>query len=154
MPQKGRQAEEGGIYEQRLGFLTGDSEIALEPLAAQCREVAKIWKGFQAFFPEAKEGEVSTVGASNIPTLDHLLRAVQRAEADWEQKKKTGLGKAKGRFRDFLETMDDHSYLFSVIPDGDKYTSLITGIVTSVVKVRLARQKSVVISHEKVRVAD
>ncbi len=115
--------------------------------------MAKVWKGFQAFFPDAKEGEVSTVGASNIPTLDNLLRAVQRAEADWEEKKKAGFGKAKGRFRDFLETMDDHSYLFSVIPDGDKYTSLITGIVTSVVKVRLAGQKIAGMSHE-VQAAD
>ena len=36
----------------------------------------------------------------------------------------------------FLSTIDDHSYLFAVIPSGDKYLSLFTGVVSSVVKVR------------------
>lgn len=33
--------------------------------------------------------------------------------------------------------MDSHKYLFSVIPNGDKYTSLVTGIITTVVKVSI-----------------
>lgn len=37
--------------------------------------------------------------------------------------------------------MDSHKYLFSVIPDGDKYTSLVTGIITSVVKVSMLTPK-------------
>jgi hypothetical protein len=42
----------------------------------------------------------------------------------------------KNRFLNFAETMNDYSYLFSIVPSGDKYTSLITGVVSSVVKVR------------------
>lgn len=62
------------------------------------------------------------------------MNAVQRAEAKWANDNESGLGKAKNAVGNFINTMDAHSYLFSVAPNGDKYTSLITGVVTSVVK--------------------
>jgi hypothetical protein len=37
----------------------------------------------------------------------------------------------------FVIVMNDHSFLFSVIPNGDKYTSLVTGVVSSIVKASL-----------------
>ncbi len=115
------------------------SDAALIPLEEQCKELVSIWKSFQVLFPEAKDSNVTVVGAGTIPTVDGLLRAVQKAEADWQDKRKSSFGKAKGRFLAFLDTMNDHSYLFSFIPQGDKYTSLITGVVSSVVKVRPTR---------------
>ncbi|KAH8883585.1 hypothetical protein GQ53DRAFT_699035 [Thozetella sp. PMI_491] len=57
------------------------------------------------------------------------------AEKQWTSKKEEGWGKTKTRFFGFMETMKDHSYLFSFIPDGDKYFSLFTGVVSSIVKV-------------------
>lgn len=54
---------------------------------------------------------------------------------DWQAKRSKGLGKVKSYVVDFLEMMDDHSFLFKFIPTGDKYISLITGVISSVVKV-------------------
>jgi len=73
-----------------------------------------------------------------LPSLDMFLQDVLGKEEAWAKKHETGLGKTKRGIEKFLTTMNDHSYLFSVIPNGDKYTSLITGVVTSVVKVGLA----------------
>lgn len=70
------------------------------------------------------------------PTIPTLWQAVGDASIQWDKKKEKGFGKAKSQFFSFLDTMDAHKYLFSVIPNGDKYTSLLTGVVTSVVKVR------------------
>ncbi|KAK8024478.1 hypothetical protein PG993_012544 [Apiospora rasikravindrae] len=36
--------------------------------------------------------------------------------------------------------MSDHSYLFSIIPDNDKYLSLVTGVLTSIAKVSANRR--------------
>lgn len=67
--------------------------------------------------------------------MQTLSAAVNDAQSEWAKRNESGFGKAKSQFFSFLETMDSHKYLFSVIPNGEKYTSLITGIVTSVVKV-------------------
>ncbi|CAP67138.1 uncharacterized protein PODANS_1_21530 [Podospora anserina S mat+] len=40
-----------------------------------------------------------------------------------------------------METMDDHSFLFKFVPAEDKYISLLTGVVASVVKASVNYQK-------------
>ncbi|KAI0850006.1 hypothetical protein F5Y00DRAFT_268768 [Daldinia vernicosa] len=70
----------------------------------------------------------------DIPSIPKLLEAVQTAETTWAKKKESKSGKTKSAVESFLDTMNDYSYLFSIIPNGDKYTSLITGVITSVVK--------------------
>ncbi len=71
----------------------------------------------------------------SVPTIDKLHNAVVAASESWKSKKESGYGKVKQRFFDFLNMMDDHSEMFSVIPNGDKYVSLITGVVSTIVKV-------------------
>jgi hypothetical protein len=77
----------------------------------------------------------SSLSFHDVPNVATLQKVVNDAQAKWETKKGTGFGKLKTYVSDFLGMMDDHSYLFKVIPAGDKYISLITGVVSSVVKV-------------------
>ncbi|KAF7555178.1 hypothetical protein G7Z17_g2378 [Cylindrodendrum hubeiense] len=100
------------------------------PLEKQRKELVETWDTFQHLF----HGDGESVRPPNsIPTIETLRVAINQAQGAWLAKKTKGFGKAKDRFFDFLDTMNDHSYLFKVIPSGDKYISLITGVVSSVV---------------------
>lgn len=94
----------------------------------------EIWQRFREHHHELRP-----VGAGQlvpeVPNITTLRNIVQDAQVEWQAKRSKGLGKVKSYVADFLEMMDDHSYLFKFIPTGDKYISLITGVVSSVVKV-------------------
>ncbi|CAP65845.1 uncharacterized protein PODANS_5_10580 [Podospora anserina S mat+] len=50
-----------------------------------------------------------------------------------------------------METMDDHSFLFKFVPTEDKYISLLTGVVTSVVKVSYPAPPSIAsVNYQKI----
>ena len=70
-----------------------------------------------------------------IPTIGGLLKAVMSAETSWQDKSLTGFHKLRDRFCSFAGAMGNYSYLFQIIPSGDKYFSLVTGVVSSMVKV-------------------
>lgn len=91
-----------------------------------------LWKRFNHLFPA---GDRSIQSANSVPTISTLFRAIDQAQEAWDEKQARGFGPAKGRFLNFAETMSEYSYLFSVVPSGDRYISLITGVVSSVVKV-------------------
>ncbi|KAI1460022.1 hypothetical protein F4805DRAFT_454962 [Annulohypoxylon moriforme] len=111
-----------------LRFDVPESETSVASLQAEAREAADLWKRLKL--------DIDGLGTrgDQIPTVETLWAAVLQAQVQWENKKEKGFGRAKVHFFSFLETMDEHKYLFSIIPNGDKYTCLITGVVTSIVK--------------------
>ncbi|KAK8867395.1 hypothetical protein PGQ11_005973 [Apiospora arundinis] len=104
------------------------SDPDLEVLQLEAKAASDLWRKLKL--------DIGDLGVSGdqVPSVQTLWAAVNDAQSEWAKKKESGFGKAKSQFFSFLETMDSHKYLFSVIPNGEKYTSLITGIVTSVVK--------------------
>lgn len=108
-------------------FRDAESEL----LEKQCREVAKTWEEFKKHFPNLSLLE----GVSHLPTVESLQHEVSAAQSKWAAKKEKGFGKAKDHAMSFLETLEGHKALFSVFPSGDKYTSLFTGVISTVVKV-------------------
>ncbi|KAL7960283.1 hypothetical protein V8C34DRAFT_74353 [Trichoderma compactum] len=106
--------------------------------------MAKRWKEFNS---SLKIGVILTEN-DDPPHVNTLLQAVGAAEEEWARRKESGLGKTKSAVENFLNTLNDHSYLFSFIPNGDKYTSLITGVITSVVKASVNSKKMAEIFSE------
>ncbi|KAK3322846.1 hypothetical protein B0H66DRAFT_620668 [Apodospora peruviana] len=104
------------------------------------RKLVERWESFNSNHP-GLQGEGVFQEGRGPPRLDSLLHAAQDAEAAWEKKKESGIGKAKSAIENFMETMNNHSYLFSIIPSGDKYTSLITGVMTSITKAFVNHKK-------------
>ncbi len=94
----------------------------------------KLWDKFSSSFPQL---ERPVTERQSVPTISTLQQEVLKAEKEWSSNQEAGWGRAKSRFFTFMDTMKDHSYLFSFIPDGDKYISLFTGVISSVVKVEL-----------------
>lgn len=52
----------------------------------------------------------------------------------WEDKRDSGFGRAKEKMIGFSEALVSFSDLFSIIPQGDKYVSLFTGVISTTIK--------------------
>ncbi|EJT73887.1 hypothetical protein GGTG_07741 [Gaeumannomyces tritici R3-111a-1] len=87
--------------------------------------------GGRSPLPRASDNQL----AQNPPTVLTLRQAVGEAQTAWAGKKTAGFGKAKERLESFVSTLHDYSFLFSLIPSDDKYTSLITGTISSIMSV-------------------
>ncbi|KAK8052307.1 hypothetical protein PG993_003692 [Apiospora rasikravindrae] len=116
------------IWKEWLRFEAPESDPDVEVLQSEAKAASELWRSLKL--------DVGDFGGSGdqVPSVQTLWAAVHDAQAQWTKRNEKGFGKARAQFFSFLETMDSHKYLFSVIPNGDKYTSLITGIVTTVVK--------------------
>ena len=71
----------------------------------------------------------------------------------------TALGKVKSLFSKSAQSLDNHNYLFDLLPSGDKYTSVFTGAFSAVVKVmffssqqglRLMWDIKATVTHDKI----
>ncbi|KAM6512108.1 hypothetical protein FSOLCH5_009826 [Fusarium solani] len=117
-----------------IDFGSTSYDADLDPLENHSQRVILVWKRFSDLLPSDM---TSPHSPNNVPTISTLYEAIQQAEQEWTAKQAKGLTAVKGKFMHFADTMNDYSYLFKVIPDGDKYTSLITGVVSSVVTVSI-----------------
>jgi hypothetical protein len=98
-------------------------------LERECKDLIKTWKGF-----EAKHAGATT--SNGLPSIYSLEKTMDSVMQTMDEKKQQAFGKAKDRFREFSGTLLAYSDLFSVIPQGDKYTALFTGVISTIVKVR------------------
>ncbi|KAM0253304.1 hypothetical protein ACHAQJ_007358 [Trichoderma viride] len=115
----------------------GSNDSVISRLEKQKQQVANRWEKFHSSF---NLGDTLTEG-DGPPRIDALLQAVRGAETAWGKQQESGFGKTRSAVTSFLNTLNDHSYLFSIIPNEDKYTSLITGVITSVVKASVNHKK-------------
>lgn len=63
--------------------------------------------------------------ANKIWTFQEFETAVQGAKTKWESKKRLGGGKVQATFHKIMGKFKAHSNLFSIIPKGNQYTSII-----------------------------
>jgi hypothetical protein len=83
-------------------------------------------------------------------TIESLREAVDASRKTWAAKERLGKGKPQALFHGLMQKFDTHSHLFEVIPQGDLYTSLVTGGAMIIVKVSiLGRLQHRPIDHVK-----
>ena len=69
------------------------------------------------------------------PSITTLSTLFKEANAKLEAKQRSNASKAKKWFRDVAGTIDKHKYLLKLLPEGDKYTSVLVGSFTLLVQV-------------------
>ncbi|KAI0186884.1 hypothetical protein EV127DRAFT_483846 [Xylaria flabelliformis] len=121
--------ETPAIWKNWLRFDIQESDPDAASLQQEAKEAANLWRSLKLDL-----GDLEPFG-DQIPTINTLWAAINQAQMQWIKKSESGFGKAKTQLFCFFETMDSHKYLFSIIPNGDKYTSLITGVITSIASV-------------------
>ncbi|KAI0506688.1 hypothetical protein F5B22DRAFT_650506 [Xylaria bambusicola] len=83
-----------------------------ERLTHSSRVLAETWKSFGPLFDV---DSTKCIAGYSLPSIDALQRAVHDAST-------------------LRESNNDYSFIFSIIPQNDKYTILITGVLSSIAK--------------------
>ena len=118
---------QGHVYDWCLA-----SDSTSTKLTHSSKILADTWKTFGPLFDVDC---TKCIAGQFIPTIETLQRAVRDANTARESDKKSPMSQIRERFLNFTNTLHDYSFLFSIIPDNDKYTILITGVVSSIAKV-------------------
>ncbi|KAJ4247112.1 hypothetical protein NW762_013250 [Fusarium torreyae] len=137
-PSTAPQEQDATVWQKWVDFGNGSNDNSLAPLEEQRQKVVDLWKRFEHHFPSESN---SLQTPNSVPAIATLYEAIGQAQIAWQAKQEQGVRPVRDRFFNFAETMNEYSYLFSIIPNGDKYTSLITGVVSSVVKVSVNYRK-------------
>ncbi|XEV04992.1 hypothetical protein FSHL1_010279 [Fusarium sambucinum] len=126
-------AEENEDKEWEQWFLHGSSQgfEDTRSLQEQTEELKAALDEFQKSVPEAKRSASTT---RRLPTIVTARSTAQAIVEEWEAKKETKFGKAKENLSKFCQTLDAYKAIFSVIPDSDMYTGLLTGAVSCIVQ--------------------
>lgn len=95
-------------------------------------KVAERWTAFHS--EHGSEIGDGLIDIQQKPRIETLWKAVHDAEIACKKRRETGFGKTRSAIERFMNTMNNYSYIFSVIPNGDRYTCLVTGIITSITK--------------------
>lgn len=106
----------------------------------QCRSVTDTWKTFskKASVNRAlKSSGLTDLDGSTPPTLDVLNHIVDILKAKRDASNQTLWGKIRSNMIGFAAKLDAHKQLFSIFPNESIYTSVLSGVVSSVVVVRL-----------------
>ena len=98
----------------------------------QSRDLAKAWEKFQRQLPDEYRLQLR----SSPPSLSTLFESLEVAQKRWQAAQdETKFGRVKSTFAKVARSMDDHSQILDVLPNNDKYVSLITGSMACIVKV-------------------
>lgn len=106
----------------------------VEDLVKEFELLAQTWDDFQRKIKHPGTHDLGTKGPPSFHDLQSIMRETVR---DWDARGNSGVSKAKNSFLEFSDTLLSFSDLFSIIPDGDKYVSLFTGVISTTVKVRV-----------------
>jgi hypothetical protein len=120
-----------------MALLTDFRDSEVSRLEAECKELAQKWQIFQSVLPYNDR----ELPIESCPSISTVLEGTKAAREMWEEKKKVGFRRAKAHFISFCSKLNDHSFLFDIFPSGDKYTSLFSGVISSIVKVSYALPK-------------
>lgn len=97
------------------------------------RRVVDAWRQLDDQIHDEKDQKPASI--LEIPTVAELRVTVTKLDENFQKARQTRPGRIKEGFLGFVNTLDDYSYVFQVIPNNDKYTSLITGVLSSIAKV-------------------
>ncbi|KAI1866983.1 hypothetical protein JX265_007559 [Neoarthrinium moseri] len=69
------------------------------------------------------------------PTVESVLLMVERMNSRWNSDRESGKGgKIKKLFHNACETLDAHSSVMKMLPDGNEYVSIFTGALNTIIQ--------------------
>lgn len=70
------------------------------------------------------------------PTIDGVVKTVNMITAQWQAQKKQGrFGRTRVLFHKLCGTLNSHSALIKLLPEGSEYISVFTGTLHAIIKV-------------------
>jgi hypothetical protein len=113
-------------------YLTGNRDQTTIVLREKAVLLSHAWKVFRTTLPRNEQEQLE----GNIPSVEGLVGMVETVSKEWETKRTNSKsGKFMKYFTGFCSTLDAHSYMLEVLPGGNEYVSLFTGVLKTVVNV-------------------
>jgi len=120
-----------------MGELSLILTVIRDPTTKMLKERAVLlshaWKVFRQNIPKSEQEEVD----NQVPSVDGLIGMVDKVARGWQNKRNASkAGKYIGYFTRFCETLNSHSSMLEILPDGNEYVSLFTGTLKTIINVR------------------
>lgn len=94
--------------------------------------MAQTFHEFYQTFPKNQRIELTQF----TPTVEGVIDQVKQIHLNSEEKRRSGfIGKTKMLFHRFCETINSHKSLLGILPEGNDYISIFTGVLHVVIKV-------------------
>lgn len=101
-------------------------------IAKESANLLDKWRKFREDCPRNERLDLE----SSEPTLEGVVDLVQSMVKEYQHKRNQGWrGKVVSRFHRVTKTLDAHSALLKVLPEGNEYVSVFTGTINAVIKV-------------------
>ncbi|KUJ11461.1 uncharacterized protein LY89DRAFT_786389 [Mollisia scopiformis] len=107
-------------------------------LESKSLELQTTWVKFST---KLKLVDDSKVAATSKPDMNIVRSAIYSAQSKIQKDQSSKVGKVKAFFTKSIQCLDDHNYLFDLLPSGDKYTSVFTGAFSAIVKATATHEK-------------
>lgn len=96
-------------------------------------KLSQAWKEFRTTLPKIEQEQLE----GQKPSVEGLVTMVTVVAKEWQtQRIATRTGKFIKHFTGFCETLEAHSSLLEILPNGSEYVSLFTGSLKTIIHVR------------------
>ncbi|ROW17317.1 hypothetical protein VPNG_01369 [Cytospora leucostoma] len=110
---------------------TGTMDPITKIVQTESANLREKWVKFWAKSPNDERLDLHT----SDPTVQGVVAMVDAVTMAWQDKRKRGHGgKAKTLFHKFCGTLESHSSLIKLLPDGNEYVSVFTGTLNAIIK--------------------
>ncbi|KAH0598309.1 hypothetical protein MHUMG1_03606 [Metarhizium humberi] len=107
-------------------------------VSVEAARLCEKWVKFRQSCSKDDQLDLST----SEPTVDSVLDMVERMNKTWQEKRKQGAGrKVMAFFHRFCGTLDSHSSLLKLLPEGNEYVSIFTGTLNAVIKASVNHER-------------
>lgn len=115
-----------------VSYLTLSRDSTTKVIREQGVLLSHAWKVFRETIPKSEQENLE----GKIPSVEGLIGIVGAVARDWQNKRTASKsGKYMKYFTSFCETLDSHSYMLEVLPNGNEYVSLFTGTLKTIINV-------------------
>lgn len=101
-------------------------------VATEAARLCEKWRKFQESCPKEDQLDLQQYE----PTVESMVQLVTAMQNKWRATRETGRRAiAVQKFHQFCGSLDAHSNLLKLLPEGNEYVSLFSGTLTSIIKV-------------------
>ncbi|KAF2104705.1 hypothetical protein NA57DRAFT_70913 [Rhizodiscina lignyota] len=116
----------------------GDKNPITEVIEKESTNLRRKWARFRNHCPREEQVDLQ----DSEPTIEGVTDMVNGMMKAWKAKRGEGWsGKALSGFHRFCRTLDSHSSLLKVLPEGNEYVSVFTGTLNAVIKASVRHER-------------
>jgi hypothetical protein len=113
-------------------------------ISVESARLREKWKLFYNHCPPEERVDLQ----NSEPTLEGVVDMVNKMMQAWQAKReKSRGGRAMAGFHRFCGSLNSHSNLIKLLPEGNEYVSVFTGTLNAIIKVRMFLNDTMKCSH-------